>query len=206
MCHHKFRSRLLQVRWQSLTIPSLPSRRCNRRWFVALSADGYKLANLLRGTLCTQARRRKSFKPNNRAVAPRLSHRVCRCDASSTAGMRGRPPPRLPIVPSVSMTMPTPTPVRGPFRPNPAHNPRDPLGRYNPHKTPEPPDSQEVFVASIFEDGAWYGRSRQNGRIYHYYNDSVGGFHFTGHTGSGPRDTPLNDIPIRVRRALGVVR
>jgi hypothetical protein len=87
--------------------------------------------------------------------------------------------------------------VRPPYRANPAHNPKDPLGRYNPRKTPEPPDAATVYQNSVRANmGTWYGRG-SNGEIYRYFTDNAGGVHFSG-------IVPKSQVPKEVLKQLGL--
>lgn len=88
------------------------------------------------------------------------------------------------------------------FRPNPAHQKGTP--EYNARKTPEPPDSEEVYDNSTQgKDGNWYGLG-ENGEIYRFAPDNAGGAHFNGM--SGPGGIRMDNIPIAVRRELGKIK
>lgn len=94
--------------------------------------------------------------------------------------------------------------VRPRLSPNHAHDPSRP--EYDRTKQHESADSEAVYERSIpGGDRAWYGLS-ENGQIYRYGDDGVGGVHFTGSTGltgGAERVLPMQRVPIDVRRALG---
>jgi hypothetical protein len=91
--------------------------------------------------------------------------------------------------------------ARPPYRANPAHNPNSPL--YDRRKGPEPTDAREVYEsATQAGEKTWYGKS-STGEVYRYFSDNAGGVHFSGRTG-GPQPLRLDDIPVTIRRQLGI--
>jgi RHS repeat-associated protein len=65
--------------------------------------------------------------------------------------------------------------VRPEYRPNPAHDPANPL----PRKDPEPADAADVYkTATPSRIGEWWGRGQEG--WYRYFSDRAGGAHFSG--------------------------
>lgn len=72
--------------------------------------------------------------------------------------------------------------IKPPFQPNPAHELGSPS--FNSKKTPEPPDSEEVYENAIrigkdiTSQRAWSGFGREG--IYWFFDDNANGLHFSG--------------------------
>ncbi|WP_127102297.1 MULTISPECIES: hypothetical protein [unclassified Asaia] len=87
--------------------------------------------------------------------------------------------------------------VKPPYRANPAHDPKSPL--YNPRKSPEPHDAEEVYEHAIRggdtqrSQKAWYGKGE--GGYYQFFYDNAGTVHFSG-------VIPQNELPKGLYRIL----
>lgn len=85
------------------------------------------------------------------------------------------------------------------YRANPAHDPNSP--KFNPNKTPEPKDCQDVYGKAIPDDPYnprhWWGRNA-NGDFYRYHNTNDGTVHY-----SGTFEARASAVPPYVRSRMG---
>ena len=71
---------------------------------------------------------------------------------------------------------------------NPAHDPNDPLGRFNPKKTPLPDDAEQVYKNAVPDSPVsprnWYGKN-EDGSTYRFSGGNDGTAHYSGQDDKG---------------------
>ncbi|GAA4349544.1 hypothetical protein GCM10023165_36420 [Variovorax defluvii] len=81
---------------------------------------------------------------------------------------------------------------------NPAHDPRS--ARYNPQKTPQPPDAESVYGNAVPDDPInprnWYGLNSA-GKIYRFSSANDGTAHFSGMEGAGDGIRNMTDYALQ---------